>query len=61
MRRVEQKRYPDKRQHLDKLFEIAGQTPKNQQLDALLEIAGARPARQTGQSSGRQNDKSSFQ
>merc|ERR1711974_135364 len=40
------KQYPDKRQHLDKLFEIAGQTQKNKQLNKLLEIAGQRPPRQ---------------
>jgi hypothetical protein len=34
LRRLQQKQYPDKRQHLDKLFEIAGQKPKNQQLPA---------------------------
>ena len=60
LRRLQQKQYPDKRQHLDKLFEIAGQKPKNQQLDALLEIAGERPTRQTGQASIHQTDDSSF-
>ena len=60
LRRLHQKQYPDKRQHLDKLFEIAGQKPKSQQLNALLEIAGGRPTRQTGQGSNHQRDDSSF-
>lgn len=60
LRRFQQKQYPDKRQHLDKLFEIAGQNPKNQQLDTLLEIAGGRPTRKTSQGSNNHRDDSSF-
>ena len=48
-RRVKQqtprRQYPDKKQHLDKLFEIAGHSPKNDQLNKLFEIAGKRPSR----------------
>ena len=49
-RRVKQqtprRQYPDKKQHLDKLFEIAGHSPKNDQLNKLFEIAGGkRPSR----------------
>ena len=62
LRRIEQKQYPDKSQHLNKLFEIAGasRTPKNPQLNALLEIAGGRPSRQTDQGSTQSPSKKEF-
>ena len=54
------KQYPDKRQHLDKLFEIAGQTQKNEQLNKLLEIAGKRPPRQISSAEGSKQDEPTF-
>ena len=61
LRRIEQKKYPDKTQHLDKLFEIAGQSPKSPQLNALLEIAGGRPSRQIDRGSSKPPAKKEFE
>ena len=55
-----QENYPDKSQHLDKLFEIAGQKPKDKQLSALLQIADGRPNRQTNSVQNQPKAESSF-
>ena len=55
-----QQNYPDKSQHLDKLFEIAGQKPKDKQLNTLLQIAGGRPNRQSGAGQNQLDNESSF-
>ena len=55
-----QENYPDKSQHLDKLFEIAGQNPKNKQLNTLLQIADGRPNRQTNSEQNQPKAESSF-
>ena len=55
-----QQNYPDKSQHLDKLFEIAGQKPKDEQLNTLLQIAGGRPHRQSGTGQTQLDNESSF-
>ena len=55
-----QQNYPDKSQHLDKLFEIAGQRPKDKQLNTLLQIAGGRPNRQSGTAQNQPDNESSF-
>ena len=57
---IQEKKYPDKRQHLDKLFEIAGHAPKSPQLNALLEIAGGRPNRQISQQASQPPAKKEF-
>ena len=55
-----QQNYPDKSQHLDKLFEIAGQKPKDKQLNTLLQIANGRPNKQSGTGQNQHDNESSF-